>query len=705
MQDAAPIVRHLAWYAISAFFALGRAALAEPGGSPDSVEVTVDSDEDAGRDAPVNGPELDADPGTLDGSGPAADSLTDELQTPAPAQESDPPPEPPGDPVAVAGDSQTAGQPADGPEKGLPVDIEPQPIVFRGIQPGRSTPEEVRAAWGVPRATDAPEQPEAPDEPERYDLLPLGQAEVRYRGGHVESIVLVLAEPVGIEQIASQFELDGFRTVRLWTPTGEPLGVAYPERGVVLGFGPSDRAAEVAQVVLETIDSEAFLLRAESNLFGPCRASLDDLSFVIHENPDNARAHSLRARLELRLGRPKAAEESARRAVELNPESSEYRLTWAQCLAAGGLEQRAVEECSTARQKAADDELVRAGALLLLASMPEQGQRHLGKLPIDLCIESIRLADSLSADPRVSVRREARRRLVDAHLAVAREIAWGHWQQKSRVVPQWLARAKRLAEGCEDETDRGDLWLQVAEESLHALAGLQPAADPAGWIDAAEQAAEDLIKRWNDPLWKDLIDWRMGIVYFWAMQVEHHRGRMEEGLRYGELARDHLERGATSREATAEDEYLASRLYFQIGALHAVHAEDHARAIEWYERALESMPELSRTRRYRGMTSSGDALVSMGVSYWKIGAEERAIELTRRGASLIDRDVHEGFGDATALAVPYGNLAAMHAVRGETDEVQRYENLMRHPVTGPPFASRAGSVPATSERGEAQGLR
>ena len=51
---------------------------------------------------------------------------------------------------------------------------------------------------------------------------------------------------------------------------------------------------------------------------------------------------------------------------------------------------------------------------------------------------AIKLVEPLASKGKYADRRVARETLIDAHLAVARDIGAGRWQQKSEVIPKWL---------------------------------------------------------------------------------------------------------------------------------------------------------------------------------------------------------------------------------------------------------------------------
>jgi hypothetical protein len=72
----------------------------------------------------------------------------------------------------------------------------------------------------------------------------------------------------------------------------------------------------------------------------------------------------------------------------------------------------------------------------------------------------------------------------------------------------------------------------------------------------------------------------------------------------------------------------------------------------------------------------------MGVSYWHTGNRQRALELTQAGADLVEEAVVGGILPADALAVPYGNLAAMYKAEGEQQPAVRYARLASQHAPG-----------------------
>ena len=78
------------------------------------------------------------------------------------------------------------------------------------------------------------------------------------------------------------------------------------------------------------------------------------------------------------------------------------------------------------------------------------------------------------------------------------------------------------------------------------------------------------------------------------------------------------------------------RLYFHIGAVYAVHQKNHEKAICWYDKAIPMLTTKAPVTKLALPHRHGEALVSMGVSYWSVGERSKGLELTQMGADLVE---------------------------------------------------------------------
>ena len=674
------------------------AQVSEPEEPPDEVGVlAVASDLDADAEAAEQGvTDIEPTPPAGDGLGPVAPG-----PVPMPAEDQQNPP------LVTASDSvepldvsaaetanpsasqvlpdgvlgpeagpevTTAGGPDEPPPAGAPVKIEP--ASFLGVLPGTSTLEQVAKAWGEP-VDVAVDEDNLPVHIHTVDDFT--GIQVRYTDQVVSSIVVPVDMPMEAGELAGELGLKQIRTVDIVDARGRRLGRAFPERGVVFGFDSRDAVPRVQQVILEPIDAEPFVARAASHLHGPYQANLRDLDYAIRSAPDYGQPYWLRARVLLATGRVASAEHAAASAVGLAPTRAEFRLTWARCLTRLGRDTDAMAELERVIDRPDRPAAVKAQTLLIKGDLVARGGTATPtKRAVDFHMAAIKLLSPLATDRSPMVRRSARRLLIDAHLAVANDIAWGRWQRKPRVVPLWIASASKLADRTiSNDSGSRELRLRVAHGALQALAGVQPPTDPAAWIAKAEQAANEAASQWDDALWAERIRRQLGKAYFHALQLAHGRGDVAEGIHYGQQALANLTIESDNEGGTLEERYQVGWVQFQMGAILAVHREDHDRAVRWYDLAVPNLMQptpaspLSQRRRH------GDALVSMGVSYWEVGNRDKALELTRAGTDLIEQAVAKSAVDTAALTVPYGNLATMHQVLGNVDKAERFADLAK----------------------------
>jgi hypothetical protein len=566
------------------------------------------------------------------------------------------------------------------------VEPESDVISFEGITPGISHRREVFRTWGDPRS----EETTAATLEYRFDRFQ--GVEVSFDHDIVDAILVRLENPLPLGALTTRLGLEKIRPAELTDEQGAVLAQAYPERGVVLRLADdelsegiasdSEEGLRVGEIVIQPIKASAFLLRAENALTLHPSQSMSDLKAALKLDHTSAHARWLLAELEMSRGKAVAAERYASEASELDPENLAFRLQWARCLRQLAQYDRAVAETRTVLQSPTAEPLLRAEALYEMGLLAALGSQEIAKNALALHQKAIAIADELAAGDDAQIRRAANRLLVDAHLAMAVEIARGPWEQKMETVPRWIERASALAEGMiAEDPSQLHLRLRVAVSALAAAANLEKTIDPLLWIEEAEQTAKLLRKSTDDPQFLDEVDWKLGFAYFQAAQIEHRRSAPDSALRLGKLADAKLGEIAKQRDELPDTAYLMGRLYFQIGAVYAVHQQDHKTACEWYNQAADRLLNPVPVTTMATPQQHGDALVSMGVSYWDTGQRQRAIQLTQAGVQLIERAVSSGLLTDEALVIPYGNLAAMYEAAGEKEPAAKYTALAQK-ITG-----------------------
>lgn len=582
---------------------------------------------------------------------------------PTPAADAEPAASPVTDDVCIE-DAPSASAPESTPEAAH------TPASFNGVTPGVTTRAEVLSQWSNPQ------EPEVGGETLTYQLEGFPSVVVGFAGDVVSSVRVTLEKPAVPERLVAKLGLSAFRPSVAVGDDGFPTSTTFPERGVTLEHRadaamatdePSAAALPVAEIVVRPIDAASFVERARRAAPAAYAHRLADLETALTFDPTSTAVMRQLSEQQLAIGSAAAAEELAAKAVNLDPADDASRLQWARSLHALARYDRAVEETSAVLEGDTAAPIVRAAALEQMGLLASLGSKEVQERAIPLHNKAIALADSLAAGDDPAVRAAANEVLLGAHLAIAEQLAAGQWQGKDAVVGQWIERASALAEQM-IASGEGDvsLRLRVALSALQAGGRLQPPIDPQLWVAEAEQAAADYEATIDgDSHARDAMNWQLGQAYCQAGEIQHRRGESDLAIRYGELADATLSPLAEKRGELPDTRYALGNLYFQIGAVHAVHKQDHTMACQWYDRAAELLLEPAPFTRLANPGRHGDALVSMGVSYWEVGQRDRAYELTNAGVEIVNQGVADGLLAADALAVPQGNLQAMARALGK----------------------------------------
>ena len=315
-------------------------------------------------------------------------------------------------------------------------------------------------------------------------------------------------------------------------------------------------------------------------MHGPYAQNINDLKTAIALEPEYANAYCLLAKIYLATGQADSGRRRGRRSLRYRTEKRFVPIAPRQARELLGeyddavLKVRAVldrEDLTVARPR---------------PSAPPHGPpgfagRWRNRVE-DHSFETraIEAADKLATSKDAKERRAAKQLLVEAHIAIAEEVARQSYNQKVETMSLWVGRASGLAEDLIAK-DGGsvELRLLIAQRVLGSLASFRPTLDPAPWVAEAEEAAKTLFAQSDDEMWQQHVKWELGIAYLNALRVEHTRRQTDMALKYGQEAIDNLAVGASCRQAVHSSEQLVGQLYFQMGAVYAVHKLDHAKAV------------------------------------------------------------------------------------------------------------------------------
>ncbi|NQU22205.1 MAG: tetratricopeptide repeat protein [Candidatus Nealsonbacteria bacterium] len=555
-----------------------------------------------------------------------------------------------------------------------PVEIEA--ASFKGVEPGITTLAQVGEAWGAPREM---RKQDANTLVQLYAVEPFEQVEVTYFKETVASVIIRFNRAFAANAIAQQLELTAIRPVLISNDLGDILGQVYPERGVLFSFLPAKEAGkatmQVGQIILESVTAEPFVLRAETVLETQPELSRRDLEQALKLQPDNARAHWLLCRVLVAIGEPAKAEAAGTRAVELEPGNARYRITRAQLLAQQGRLAEAVRETRQAIEASQKRPHVEARALCLMGDLVASGSRPDYKRAIQYHIEAVSSAGKLATSRHPAVRLAAKEVLINAHLGAAHDVAWGSWKEKNKAVTRWLAGAEAVAaELVDNEGGSPEHQFRVNTRALAACVGVRGELEPGKWTREAIRTGEELIAQTTDPVRKAQYQWDLGLALYDALQVYQMRDDHETALKYGERAIDFLEMGDRHQDMPGSA-YLVGRLYFRLGAIHAIRDENHRAAITWFDKAVPLLNQPIPRKARADLGRHGETFVSMGVSYWNSGQRNTAVQLTQIGIDLMEQAVEQGLLAKSALVISYDNLSSMLRQNGEDDKADRFEAM------------------------------
>ena len=570
------------------------------------------------------------------------------------------------------------------PNSQLPPNADPfhppvRTAAFQGVVPGESLLSDITEKWGPPIKTMGVNGQAV----HLYAIGVLNHIEVFFKDDTVSSIVVRLDEPFPEEQVREvlKTELQKGRPVMIPDESGEIIGEVFPEKGVLFLFTPSESEEGgglfVKQIGIETVTAEPFVLRAEATLHDQPNEAKRDLHDAIRINPEDAKACWLLAQIELMEGNIDAAMVFSERAVRFDEKRPAYHILLAKILTRMNRLEEAklyLEETLGICDRVLHE---KAQAMSILGDLYRTSTNPDYEIAISFHSDAIRLASTLVEHPNQTIRQAAKDVLFEAHLGAARDVAWGRWDKKEESIAKWIDRAKEIATDPEMLAAKRysrEYPFKIAMCALASQVGLSETKDIEPFIRAVLNSGEQLIRSTQDPILQGKYQWETSLSLYDAVQIYQLRKKYPPALKYGEIAADYMELGIKGRRSDT-DLYLLGRLYFRLGAIHAIGNKNHRAAIEWFDRAKSIFESLQVKINAEELGRLGETFVSMGVSYWMTEQREEAVRLTEQGRRQIERGVKAETIDETALVIPYMNLSNMYKELGQTETAQKYARL------------------------------
>ncbi len=544
------------------------------------------------------------------------------------------------------------------------------PASFRGVHPGQTTGEELRAAWG----TGEPFTREDGSRGLFWKIEPFERVEVTLDGDVVAAIRIKLAEPVAVAELAKQLEISDLRTVSILDEQGVSIGEVFPERGVIFSVKPGTQSATA--VMIEPLDPESFVLRAEGEMDTCSAYAMADLQYAIEIDPRHLRAHRMLMVLLCEQGKWQKALHIAEAAERIDPADPWTRLKHAAILTELDRLQEARAAAEAVKAAPNAPPLVTAQVERLLGRIEMAGEKPDHHRAVEHFAEAIRRSSALLTKRAPAVQQAAREIMLDAHLGTAEAIAAGNWQQKSRVIPKWMARSEAVVAECKAEEDvRQALELKLCRGALAVSAGSAESIEPLPWVKRLLQLRDRMSETVRDPWRRREVDWVVGCGLLDGLAAAQLRGDATDMLDNSTLTAAYLEKGGEHRELTDAERKDVGDLLFRIGIMYSLQRGDHATAVTWFDRVVPMWDANPRLDRDGKVGQLGESYVSMAISYWQVDRRDDALALSRRGVDLMVAAVDAKQLEERALAVAYGNLSTMFAEQGDETQSQAYAEM------------------------------
>jgi tetratricopeptide (TPR) repeat protein len=544
------------------------------------------------------------------------------------------------------------------------------PASFRGVHPGKTTADELRAGWG----DGEPFTREDGTHGLYWKIEPFERIEITLDADVVTAIRIKLAEPVAVVDLAKQLEISDLRTVSILDEEGVSIGEVFPERGVIFSVKPGTQSATA--VMIEPLDAESFVLRAEGEIDVCSAFAVADLQYAVEIDPRHLRAHRLLMVLMCDQGKWQQALQLAEAAELIDPSDIWTKMKHARILLSLDRPAEARALVETVKAVPNSPPLVTAQVERLLGRIELAGPTPDHQRAVEHFAESIRRSSALLTKPSPAVQQAAREIMLDAHLGTAEAIALGTWQQKSRVIPKWMSRAEAVVAECTADTSvQQTLELQLCRGALAVAAGSAESIEPLPWVKRLLEVRDRMGESVKDPWRRREIDWDVGLGLLDALAAAQLRGDASDMLDNGTLTAAYLERGSEHRELTDEERKNVGDLLFRIGIMHSLQRGDHATAVTWFDRVIPLWDGNPMVERDREAGQLGESYVSMAISYWQVDRRDDALALSRRGVDMMVAAVDAKQLEERALAVAYGNLSTMYAEQGDDTKSQTYAEM------------------------------
>lgn len=547
---------------------------------------------------------------------------------------------------------------------------------FLGVTTGITTEAELLQKLGTPKKSTQNDVSSA----HLFSIDGFNHIEVTLKKGIVDSISISLDEPMPVSQVrdALAAELQKAKPITIADDSGDVLGQVFPEKGINLIYTPSEKngvpSSFVARIAIEPITAEPFVLRAEGYFHDLPEESKHDLQNALIIDPKNSKANALLAQIFVKEGNTEDAIAACERAIMFDENQPIYHVTMAQIMALRNQTDKAKLYLQELIPALETYPYPKALALCTLADLYQSSSSPNFDKAIQLHQEAITVILPVTTNANPTLRLKAKDVLLNAHLGAAKDVAWGNWENRQAAALKWLSRAKEIAADPEltvrkPGTKDYALRIAIAELALHS--GMPETTNIEPLIELVLQESQAIVNGTSDATQKMKLQWDTALALNSAAHIYQARKQFQLAQKYAEMSVSFAQDAVQKRTSNPQDVYWVARIYFRLGAIHALGSKNHKDAIVWYDRARPLLEQVCAQISPEEFGKLGEYFITMGVSYWDSN-NNLAIELSLYGAKLVEKGVEAKFLDSSALIIPYRNISTMYKRLGKNEESDKF---------------------------------
>ncbi len=554
-----------------------------------------------------------------------------------------------------------------------------QSAMFLGVSPGKSTLDEVAQKLGAPLKVSRIDGGVA----HFYSIDEVNHIEIVFRNDLVDSIDVCFSEPYPVDQVREILatELQKRKPVSIADESGDIKGLLFPEKGVTLVYSPSEERGIASNMVekirILPIAAESFVIRAKGYLEEAPSESKRDLKHALALSAEFPEVYWLLAQIAIAEGDGYSALEASEKAISQNPNSPQYHITLTKALMLLNRNEEAGMYLEEVLPLCENYQHQKALALTLLGDIYRTGPNIDCEKAYEYHKTALDLALRLQNHDNPSIQTLAREVVLNAQLGIILDIARGNWENKESAIEKWFLNAKDILKDPAVATKKRllrDETFRIARCGLTAQVMISDTANLEQKVQEMLLASEELRNVADDPIIQRETQWETGTALFEAVQSFQRRKQYVAALKYGESTVDFMEQGIEGRTGEA-DYYALARLYFRLGAIHAIGLKNHKAAIVWFDRTKPVFKDILRNIGPEESGRIGEMLVSMGVSYWETDQKEEAVRLSELGLTKIKAAVDRKHLESISLLIPYSNLATMYEKLDDSEKAAQYTRL------------------------------